>query len=108
MAYYDENGKITIDEAAANADIRRIETALAQLENSKNALNALLRQASEGQGQTTNAVVEKSAQLIDKVNDMMQRLNETISFIRQTVAHYEEVDRQLKEAILAEGDISNG
>ena len=46
MAYYDENGKITIDEAAANADIRRIETALAQLENSKNALNALLRQAS--------------------------------------------------------------
>lgn len=104
MAYYDENGKITIDENAANSDIRRIETALARLEDSKKTLTALLKQAADGQGQTTMAVTEKSAELVNRINDMISRLEETRDFIRRTVAHYQQVDADLKAKILAEGE----
>ena len=100
MAYYDENGNITIDEQAANADIRRIETAINRLNESKKALSALISQATEGQGQTTAAITEKAAELNGKIVDLVTRLNDTQDFIRRTVQHYQQVDAQLKNEII--------
>ena len=102
MPYYDDNGKITIDEAAANADIRRLQTAITQLEKSKKAVISLQRQAAEGEGQTTAAVSEKCGELIGKINDMLNRLEETSAFIKKTVAHYQQVDADLKARIMSE------
>ena len=106
MAYYDENGTITIDEQAANADIRRIETAVSRLEESRKALTDLTHQAADGQGQTMAAVTEKAAELNGKIAEMLSRLHETEDFIRRTVSHYQQIDASLRAQIM--GGTGNG
>ncbi len=101
MAYYDENGTITIDEDAANADCNRIDKAIASLTASKEAMQNLIKQAAEGKGQTTIAVAEKSSELTGKIMDMISRLEETKSFIKRTVQHYQQVDAAIKATVLS-------
>ena len=72
------------------------------LSESQKALENLLNQASSEQGQTVRAIEEKAAELKRQVTSLKDNLNVTSQFIRQTVAHYQEVDRQLKAAILAQ------
>lgn len=99
MAYKDSSGRITIDEHAAQQDIQKINQAKSALENSKKALENIINQASNEQGQTAIAIVEKATELKNQINTMIGRLNETSSFISNTIAHYQEVDRLVKEAI---------
>jgi len=99
MAYKDSSGRITIDEYAAQQDIQKINQAIAALENSKKAMENIMNQASNEQGQTAVAIIEKATELRNQINTMIGRLNETSSFISNTVAHYREVDRLVKEAI---------
>lgn len=99
MALYDENGKITIDEIAAQNDIKRINAAIHSLNNSKAAIQNLINQASGGQGQTTNAILEKATELKGQIDAMINRLNETSWFISKTVSHYQWVDQQVKNII---------
>lgn len=99
MAFRDQNGKITIDESAAHADIKRLETAIASLNNSKKAINNLIQQATSEQGQTSYAVIEKATEMRNQIDAMINRLSETASFISRTVSHYQGVDQKLKEAI---------
>lgn len=99
MAYYDENGTITIDENAANSDCNRIEKAIASLNDSKKALQNLIKQAADGKGQTAMAVAEKGAELTGKITDMISRLEETRTFINKTVQHYQQVDAAVKASI---------
>ena len=99
MALKDSSGRITIDEYAAQQDIQKINQAKAALENSKKAIENLINQASNEQGQTAVAIVEKATELRNQINTMIGRLNETSSFISRTIAHYQEVDRLVKEAI---------
>ncbi len=103
MAYHDENGKITIDEVAAEQDIRRLERAIADLNASKNAMKNLMNTAAAGKGEAVSAVTEKSGEMINKINDMISRLDETVSFIKRTVSHYRQVDENIKNAIKASG-----
>lgn len=63
MAYRDMNGNITINENAANADIKRLCAAKQYLVDSENAINSLIKQAADGQGETATAVVEKPMSL---------------------------------------------
>ena len=44
MAYHDEKGRITIDAAAANKDIKRLREAIQVLEDSRSAIRSLTRQ----------------------------------------------------------------
>lgn len=101
MALRDSSGKITIDEVAAAQDIRKIGSAIESLEASGKAVDNILRQADGEKGQTMVATIEKASELRRNINDMIRRLNETRSFIQRTVAHYQEVDRQVKAAIEA-------
>lgn len=103
MAYYDENGRITIDENAAKADIQRINRAVEYLESSKKALSALISQASEGKGQTTAAITEKAAELNSKIVDLISKLRDTSDFIHRTVQVYQAKDAQIKAQIDAYG-----
>lgn len=102
MALKDSSGRITIDEVAAQQDIRKLEQAMDVLSESQKALESLLNQAGSEQGQTARAIEEKAAELKRQVVSLKDNLNVTSQFIRQTVAHYQEVDRQLKAAILAQ------
>lgn len=99
MALYDENGKITIDERAAQYDIRQMEIAIEAIEESQNALTEIIRQANETQGDVGVAIVEKAAEMKQKNIDMINRLKESVSFIRKTVAHYQWLDQQIKESV---------
>lgn len=99
MAYYDENGKITIDENAAQYDIRQLQRAVECLDNSRRTLNELIRRSAEMQGATGGAINEKTGELKSQIDRMIDRLNETIAFIRRTVAHYQWLDQKVKEII---------
>lgn len=99
MAYQNSAGNITIDEVAAMSDRNRIRQAIASLENAKRTVNMLAQNASAGQGKTCMAVVDKSNELIGEIDKMIARLNETDSYIARTVAHYEEIDADLKRII---------
>jgi seryl-tRNA synthetase len=101
MAYRDSSGKITIDEYAAAQDIQRLRQAIESLTNSRNAVNALIQQATSEKGQTSSAIIEKAGELKRQLDDMINRLNETLNFISRVVRHYQEVDRKVKEAIQA-------
>ncbi|MCI5700940.1 MAG: hypothetical protein MR308_11280 [Lachnospiraceae bacterium] len=103
MAYYDSNGKITIDEIAANGDIAKINQALPSLENAKNALEHLLEQGSSSKGETGAAVVEKTQELIKMLNTLINALEETKGCISKTVKHYQKLDQEVKASIQAFG-----
>lgn len=106
MAFYDENGRITIDEAAAQADIRRIEAAISSLDNSKKAMDILIQQAASEQGQTSSAVIEKATEMKNQISAMISCLSETASFISRTVSYYRQTDQKIKEQINNTGFIS--
>ena len=99
MAYKDSSGRITIDEQAAAQDIRRLQEAAQILKDSRKAIANIINQASGEQGLTARAICEKAREMCNNIDALINRLNETSSFISRTVAHYQEVDRQVKEAI---------
>ncbi len=99
MAYKDSSGRITIDEQAAAQDIRRLQEAAQILKDSRKAIVNIINQASGEQGLTARAICEKAREMCNLIDGLINRLNETSSFISRTVAHYQEVDRQVKEAI---------
>ncbi len=103
MAYYDNNGRITIDENVAWQDIHNIQSAIEQLNSSKAAIDNLIRQADSEAGLTSRAIVEKALQLKKQIDDSINRLDETVTVIRKTVYRYQEIDRKVRDAIRADG-----
>ena len=108
MAYRDQNGRITIDEIAAQQDIKRIQTAIGSLENARAAINSLIQQNSTAQGETASAINEKSHELQKQLNDMITSLNDTIVYIRNVVAFYRELDQKIKTMIEAQAATISG
>lgn len=105
MAYYNANGQITIDEAAASSDIQKIKAAVAKLEDSRNSLNQLKASASSMQGYTGQAIVEQSEKLTKQITDLVDKLNSSSSYIRKVVDKYKEQDRQLATSIKSGGGV---
>lgn len=99
MAYYDENGRITIDENAAASDIRKINEAVSRLNASVRAMDSIISHASTQQGMTAQAAVNKASEMKKELQTMIGRLNETAGFINRTVAHYRQVDKEVREMI---------
>lgn len=100
MAYHDEKGRITIDEQAASRDIKRLQEAVEVLKRSQAAVDTLSKEYYM-QGAVAGAIVNKAGQTKRNLADMIEKLEETISFIRKTVRHYELLDEQIKQAIQA-------
>ncbi len=101
MAYYDENGRIMIDEAAANRDISKLQAAQEILNRVIAAFQQLNSQAAEGQGETARALSDKSQEMIARISRTVQQMDDAKSTIRTTVAKYREIDRALREMINA-------
>lgn len=112
MAYRDMNGNITINENAANADIKRLCAAKQYLVDSENAINSLIKQAADGQGETATAVVEKANELKMQIEKLISALENTEDYISRTVAKYKRIDKEVTELIINStrifGDEING
>lgn len=112
MAYRDMNGNITINENAANADIKRLCAAKQYLVDSENAINSLIKQAADGQGETATAVVEKANELKMQIEKLISALENTDDYISRTVAKYKRIDKEVTESIINStrifGDEING
>lgn len=96
MAYRDENGKITIDEVAAQADICKIESAQAILQDALQSLKAAQTEGANSQGQTAQAIHEKAQELISRIQRLDRNLEETTNYIRHVLAVYKAKDEALK------------
>ncbi len=103
MAYYDNNGRITIDENVAWQDVNRIQHAIEQLNFSKAAIDNLIKQTASEKGLTSRAIIGKATQLRKQTDDLINRLEETITIIIRTVRRYQEIDRRVRDAIRAGG-----
>ena len=99
MAFIDSNGKITIDEVAAQKDIANIEAAIADLTEARDSINEMMYQSQSFQGKTASAVGEVSALIVKDYNDLIEQLENTKTVIKNTIAHYEKIDEDLKAHI---------
>lgn len=100
MAYRDENGVITIDEAAAQADIGREARAQAILEEVSRALGAISAEAESGfQGETAVAIAERSQELRGRVDRLVANLQDAQDYTRKVVVYYQKVDEKVRDII---------
>ena len=95
MAYHNEQGQVTIDEAAAGEDISKIRQAASKLEESKNCIRQLKISVSMMNGQTAAAILEQCEKLETEVNGLINQLNDSINYITKTVQKYKEEDKEL-------------
>lgn len=99
MAYTNENGQITIDEEAAERDVRRLKSAQETLRNVKSAFNQLQNQAGGSQGETAQAVAEKSSEMINKLNKAIDQMQDLVDYIRRVERKYKQIDADLKAQV---------
>ena len=90
-----DQGQITIDEAAANADIQKIRSAIAKLQEAHNSMKMLKANAETMTGMTGSAIADKSQSLSRQVDDLITNLNQAAQLISKTVAKYKEQDAGL-------------
>ncbi len=88
-------GEIIIDPAAAEADVKCINQAIEILYSSLNSLKSVSNTASSIQGETGIAIVEKSNQMVNRINELIRQLQETTSLIDKVVNEYYERQRNL-------------
>lgn len=99
MAYHDENGKLTIDEVAANRDIRRLREAANILKDSRASIRSLRQQSTDMKGLSAQAIQEKSTEMERKLTQMIDKLEDTADYIQRVVKHYQKIDEDLKRLI---------
>lgn len=103
MAYHNASGQVTIDEAAANADIQKMRGAIEKLEASKNSISRMRASASSMRGETGSAIVEQCTRLERQLQSLTENLNASIRYIRSTVEKYAEEDRMVAQQIRSGG-----
>ena len=101
MAYFDENGRITIDEDAAAKDIKRLRESAQVLKDSRAAIRSMKSQALEFQGEMSSAIVEKANEMERRQTAMIEKLEETAAYIQKVVNRYQKLDEEIKKAIQA-------
>ena len=101
MAYYDENGNITIDEKAAEADIANITKAITSIEEAQRGIQQIYIQCGAFSGEGAEAMIAAGKETDDQLARLVEELNREIKMIRTTVAKYQEIDRNLRDMINA-------
>lgn len=96
MAFVDENGRITIDEEAAKADIANINAAQEIISTSRRLLQILSSESSGYSGNTALAITGKADELVAELNRLDQNLTETTEYIQKVVEIYRQKDLELK------------
>lgn len=99
MAYKDANGRITIDEVAAQKDVNNLNFSLECLMAVNEMLLEINRASFEFSGHTAVEIQTYSDELMKLISTLSEDVTETISLIENTVKKYQEIDRSLKETI---------
>ncbi len=97
MAYRDMNGKVMIDEAAAQADIRQERQAEQILRRAANALQAVQNESNSFQGETAAAIGEKAEQLRRQILNLISDLEDTQNYTQRVVRRYWLLDQKWKQ-----------
>ncbi len=96
MAYHDLNGTIMIDELAALSDIQKAERAKQVLNSASVSLKRLIAEAENFQGETAQALVQKSLELNGRISTLVNNLEAAQDYTRRTVERYRQLDLQWK------------
>lgn len=99
MAFKDSNGRITIDEVAANKDIANLNKTLESLEGTLNYLNQIIALAETFSGKTGNAIVDTSNTMKSEISTYISEINDTIDYINSVISKYQMIDSQIKDSI---------
>ena len=102
---YNIQEQVVIDEVAANEDIDKIRQAISKLEESQNRIQQLSTMASSMKGQTAEAILYQCERLNKKVSDLIEKLNGSIGFIKDTVQKYKEEDKRKARKIIGQGGV---
>ena len=97
----DSNGKIVIDEAEAEADIRRIEQAKSKLLQVRQILDPKKLDASRMTGDTKDALEEKYLKINKDIDEWVDICNSSIKYIRNIVANYKRIDHEFAQKVEA-------
>lgn len=97
MAYRDMNGKVMIDEAAAQADIRQERQAEQILRRAANALQAVQNESNSFQGETAAAIGERAEQLRRQILNLISDLEDTQNYTQRVVCRYWLLDQKWKQ-----------
>ena len=97
MAYRDMNGKVMIDEAAAQADIRQERQAEQILRRAANALQAVQNESNSFQGETAAAIGERAEQLRRQILNLISNLEDTQYYTQRVVRRYWLLDQKWKQ-----------
>lgn len=99
MAFKDENGKITIDEIAAQQDIRNLNKSKESLLTAIEHLKEIVALAAEFSGNTGTAIGETALQLQKQILATIDSVDTTSNNIDSTIKKYQAIDATLKDAI---------
>lgn len=99
MAYKDANGRITIDEVAAQKDVKNLNFSMECLMAVNEMLLEINRASFGFSGHTAVEIQTYSDELMKLISTLSEDVTETISLIENTVKKYQEIDRSLKETI---------
>lgn len=99
MPYYDESGKIMIDEDAAMVDISTLQSAKDELEATKNEITEIIGKNSAFTGVVADTISQSSEGVLKRINDELERIESLKKTIELTVNKYKEIDRQMKQRI---------
>lgn len=97
MAYRDMNGKVMIDEAAAQADIRQERQAEQILRRAANALQAVQNESNSFQEETAAAIGERAEQLRRQILNLISDLEDTQNYTQRVVRRYWLLDQKWKQ-----------
>ena len=97
MAFKDANGKITIDEVAAQRDIANIRASIEHLDVVDRLLTQMIQSASEFSGDTGKAIIDSCSSLQSQIRMMRDYSDRTAISIDSIIKKYEQIDRDLRD-----------
>lgn len=104
MAFTDQNGKITIDENAAQQDIKNMAAAKESLTAAADYLKEAMALASELSGNTAAAIEDTTRQFIKQIEVTVASIDTASHNIETTVKTYQAMDSKLKDVIMGVAD----
>lgn len=98
MAFYDENGKITIDEVAAQKDVNNLEQLNEILNGIMDTMGQIELMASEFDSETNKGIIEEVMSIKLSLKNLSTQTTLTSDFIKNVVRKYQAIDKNLREA----------
>lgn len=98
MAFYDENGKITIDEVAAQKDVNNLKQLNEILNGIMDTMGQIELMASEFDSETNKGIIEEVMSIKLSLKNLSTQTTLTSDFIKNVVRKYQAIDKNLREA----------